>query len=107
MAQEPAPTRQDNPLRPQPSDTESAEPDTTTPKPTSDEEPSEESEEEYPSPDEAVLPLEQPPQLPDPIGMERLSKSDRAWIDAKRNRVVVDGRVSLRQRVLEMFACPR
>jgi hypothetical protein len=63
--------------------------------------------EDYPSADEAVLPVEQPPQLPDPIGMERLSKTDRAWLDTKRNRVVVDGRVSLRQGVLEMFACPR
>lgn len=59
------------------------------------------------SPDEAALPSSRPMQLPDPIGMERLSKVDRAWIDAKRNRVLVDGQVSLREGVLEMFACPR
>lgn len=57
--------------------------------------------------DEAVLPSDEPPQLPDPVGMERLSKTDRAWLDAKRNRVVVDGRISLRRGVLEMFACKR
>lgn len=64
-------------------------------------------EEEETAADDAVLPTDQPPQLPDPIGMERLSKTDRAWLDAQRNRVVVDGRVSLRRGVLEMFACKR
>ncbi len=103
-AEDQVPTRQDNPSRPERSETQPAA--GATPEAAADEAAASESE-DYPSPDEAVLPLEQPPQLPEPIGMERLSKTDRAWIDAKRNRVVVDGRVSLRQGVLEMFACPR
>lgn len=64
------------------------------------------SEEEEISPDEAALPVNQPLQLPDPVGAERLSRTDRAWFDSKRGRVIVDGRVSLRRGVLEMFACP-
>lgn len=107
LAQQPPPTRQDNPLRTPSESADAVGADDANQTEAAEEPSPAESEEEYPSPDEAVLPLEQPPQLPDPIGMERLSKTDRAWIDTKRNRVVVDARVSLRQGMLEMFACPR
>ena len=48
-----------------------------------------------------------PPKLPAPKGAKRLSKTDQAWIDAKNDWVIVDGRVSLRQGPLEMFACTK
>jgi hypothetical protein len=43
----------------------------------------------------------------DPPGLVRLSKDFDVWIDPKRKFVVVDGKVSLRQGQLEMFACPK
>ena len=44
------------------------------------------------------------PTLP---GLTPLSKSFGLWVDLKRKWVVIDGKVSLTQGVLEMFACPR
>jgi hypothetical protein len=58
----------------------------------------EEAEESTPAP---------PPKLPAPEGATRLSPDFDVWIDAKRGAVLVDGQVSLRRGMLEMFACLR
>ncbi len=41
-----------------------------------------------------------------PEGLRKLPGSGEVWLDTKRNAVVVDGQVCLRQGQLEMFACP-
>lgn len=48
-----------------------------------------------------------PPKLPAPEGATRLSPKFDVWVDAKRGAVLVDGQVSLRRGMLEMFACIR
>jgi hypothetical protein len=48
-----------------------------------------------------------PTKLPAPEGATRLSPKYDVWFDAKRGVVLVDGQVSLRRGVLEMFACIR
>jgi hypothetical protein len=48
-----------------------------------------------------------PPKLPAPEGATRLSPNYDVWVDAKRGVVIVDGQVSLRRGMLEMFACIR
>ena len=48
-----------------------------------------------------------PPKLPAPEGATRLSPKYDVWVDAKRGVVLVDGQVSLRRGMLEMFACIR
>lgn len=48
-----------------------------------------------------------PPKLPAPEGATRLSPNYDVWVDAKRGAVLVDGQVSLRRGMLEMFACIR
>jgi hypothetical protein len=48
-----------------------------------------------------------PPKLPAPEGATKLSPQHDVWIDAKRGVVIVDGQVSLRRGMLEMFACTR
>jgi hypothetical protein len=55
-----------------------------------------------PAEDEKVV---EPPKLPDPEGVKRLTKVDEVWIDTKGRRVIVDGYVSLREGFLEMLAC--
>src|SRR5437867_3350916 len=42
-----------------------------------------------------------------PEGLTRLSKTGEVWIDKKRNAVIADGQVCLREGQLEMFACPK
>lgn len=42
-----------------------------------------------------------------PEGWKRLSEREEIWIDPANQRVVVSGRICLRQGMLEMFACPR
>lgn len=42
-----------------------------------------------------------------PDGCAPLATGQKAWFDAKRKVVVVDGEVCLREGQLEMFACPR
>jgi len=42
-----------------------------------------------------------------PAELTRLSKNNDVWFDKKRNAVVVDGQVCLREGQLEMFACPK
>ncbi|MCG8584462.1 MAG: YdjY domain-containing protein [Pirellulales bacterium] len=42
-----------------------------------------------------------------PEGSAPLRTSQKAWVDAKRKIVIVDGKVCLREGQLEMFACPR
>jgi hypothetical protein len=48
-----------------------------------------------------------PPKLPAPEGATRLSPKYDVWVDAKRGILLVDGQVSLRRGMLEMFACLR
>jgi hypothetical protein len=45
-----------------------------------------------------------PPPLPE--GAIRLVPSEAVWIDRERTRVILGGRICLRQGPLEMFACP-
>lgn len=45
--------------------------------------------------------------LPAPKGLVKLTKDYDVWIDLKKDLVVVDGRVCLREGRLEMFACPK
>ena len=45
--------------------------------------------------------------LPEPKGGKRLSPNYDAWIDPKNKTVIVDGQISLREGMLEMFACTR
>ncbi len=48
-----------------------------------------------------------PPQLPPPPGAQAMPTPHRVWIDKEQGRVLVDGYISLRAGMLEMFACPR
>jgi hypothetical protein len=48
-----------------------------------------------------------PPKLPEPKGAKRLSSEYDVWVDPKEKTVIVDGQVSLREGMLEMFACTR
>jgi hypothetical protein len=48
-----------------------------------------------------------PPEMPPPKGAKRLSPNDDAWIDPKERAVIVDGQISLREGMLELFACTR
>jgi hypothetical protein len=45
--------------------------------------------------------------LPEPKGAKRLAPEYDVWIDPKRKAVLVDGQISLREGMLEMFACTR
>jgi hypothetical protein len=47
------------------------------------------------------------PKLPAPEGATRLSPKFDVWLDQKRGAVLVDGQISLRRGMLEMFACIR
>jgi hypothetical protein len=47
------------------------------------------------------------PKLPEPMGATRLSPDYDVWLDPQRGVVLVDGQVSLRRGMLEMFACIR
>jgi hypothetical protein len=49
----------------------------------------------------------QPPKLPPPPGATPLSPDFDVWIDPKQKAVIVDGQISLREGLLEMFACLR
>ncbi len=56
--------------------------------------------------------IEQPrpkprPKLPPPEGAQRLSPAFDVWIDPKQGVVIIDGEISLREGMLEMFACTR
>jgi hypothetical protein len=48
-----------------------------------------------------------PPKLPPPEGAARLDPEFDVWLDEKERAVIVDGNISLREGVLEMFACLR
>lgn len=60
--------------------------------------------------DEALLNefggLPEPPKLPPPPGAKAMPAPNRTWVDMKEKVVYVDGYVSLREGMLEMFACP-
>ncbi|HJS07727.1 MAG TPA: YdjY domain-containing protein [Pirellulales bacterium] len=47
------------------------------------------------------------PKLPEPKGAKRLSSEYDVWVDPKEKAVIVDGQISLREGMLEMFACIR
>jgi len=49
----------------------------------------------------------EPPKLPEPKGARRLSPEYDVWVDPKAKTVIVDGLISLREGMLEMFACTR
>jgi hypothetical protein len=42
-----------------------------------------------------------------PDGLVRLSQKHDVWLDTKRKAVVVDGKICVREDVIEMFACPK
>ena len=48
-----------------------------------------------------------PPKLAEPKGAKRLSPHYDIWVDPKEKAVLIDGQVSLREGMLEMFACTR
>ena len=48
-----------------------------------------------------------PPKLPEPKGAKRLSPQYDVWLDPEKKAVIVDGQISLREGMLEMFACTR
>ncbi|NOY28803.1 MAG: hypothetical protein GXP28_01110, partial [Planctomycetes bacterium] len=48
----------------------------------------------------------EPPRLPAPEGADPMPEPNHVWIDRKQGTVIVDGYVSLREGMLEMFACP-
>jgi hypothetical protein len=58
-----------------------------------------------PAAKDAVAPT--PPKLPEPKGARRLSPEYDVWIDPKERAVLIDGQISLREGMLEMFACTR
>jgi hypothetical protein len=47
------------------------------------------------------------PKLPEPKGAKRLSSEYDVWVDPKEKAVIIDGQISLREGMLEMFACTR
>jgi hypothetical protein len=47
------------------------------------------------------------PKLPAPKDAQRLSPRYDVWIDTKQKAVLVDGQISLREGMLEMFACTK
>jgi hypothetical protein len=49
----------------------------------------------------------QPLRLPEPKGAQRLSREFDVWIDPTEKAVLIDGQISLREGMLEMFACTR
>ena len=58
-----------------------------------------------PSPQKRTPPA--PPKLPEPKGAKRLDPVYPVWVDTDEKVVLVDGQVSLREGMLEMFACTR
>jgi hypothetical protein len=54
-----------------------------------------------------TAPAKPAPKLPEPKGAKRLSPDYDVWLDPKQRAVIVDGQVSLREGMLEMFACTR
>jgi hypothetical protein len=59
------------------------------------------------APAAASKPVKPVPKLPEPKGARRLSPKYDVWIDPKNKTVIVDGQISLREGMLEMFACTR
>jgi hypothetical protein len=47
------------------------------------------------------------PKLPEPTGAKRISSQYDVWVDPKEKAVIIDGQISLREGMLEMFACIR
>jgi hypothetical protein len=77
--------------------------------PSDDAEPEATQQQEEPEDEESVEQsdgLPEPPKLPPPEGAKAMPKPNRTWVDAEKGIVIVDGYVSLREGMLEMFACP-
>jgi hypothetical protein len=47
------------------------------------------------------------PKLPEPKGAKRLSSQYDVWVDPTEKAVIIDGQISLREGMLEMFACTK
>jgi hypothetical protein len=47
------------------------------------------------------------PKLPEPKSAKRLSSQYDVWVDPNEKAVIIDGQISLREGMLEMFACTR
>lgn len=45
--------------------------------------------------------------LEPPVGLTRIAKDQKVWVDLERKCVVADGVICLREGQLEMFACPK
>ncbi len=56
--------------------------------------------------EESPQPLPEPPRLPPPENAKAMPEPNRVWVDSERGVVLVDGYVSLREGMLEMFVCP-
>jgi len=63
--------------------------------------------EPQPAPTTAEAPPKQPQPLPPPADAVRLSPEHAIWISTARGEVIIDGLVSQREALLEMFACTR
>jgi len=57
-------------------------------------------------PEESEAAPPEPARLPPPEGADAMPAPNLVWIDRKLGTVMVDGYVSLREGMLEMFACP-
>lgn len=55
----------------------------------------------------ASIPLIGDAKTPEEVGLKRISKTERIWIDVKNKLIVIDGSIALTDGPLEMFACPR
>src|SRR5687768_10136926 len=49
----------------------------------------------------------EPAGFPPPPNLVRLAKDYDIWLDQPRKQLIVDGKVVLREGLLEMFACPK
>ncbi len=54
-----------------------------------------------------TIPLVGDSKTPEEVGLKRISKTERIWLDAKNKLIVIDGSIALTEGPLEMFACPR
>lgn len=54
-----------------------------------------------------TIPLIGDSKTPEEVGLKRISKTERIWLDAKNKIIVIDGSIALTEGPLEMFACPR
>ena len=70
-------------------------------------EPAKKKKEDAATSDPATAEAKAPEGFPAPPNAKRLTKDYDLWIDEARKQLIVDGKVVLREGMLEMFACPR